>query len=131
MLLGMSTGLHDGICVQDIGLTGLTCADGLAVGRPSKFVGKTVEGLVSGMFTVRDSVLFDYMRGLLNSEDIFIEPSACTAFQGPVKLHTMEHLLKAQGLTPERLAHSCQIVWATGGSMVPDQEKDIYINTYL
>lgn len=131
MLLGMSTGLHDGICVQDIGLPGLTCADGLAVGRPSKFVGKTVEGLVSGMFTVRDSVLFDYMRGLLNSEDIFIEPSACAAFQGPVKLHTMEHLLKAQGLTPERLAHSCQIVWATGGSMVPDQEKDIYINTYL
>lgn len=131
MLLGMSTGLHNAISVQDIGLTGLTSADGLAVGRPSQFVGKTVREMVSGIVTVRDGVLFDYMRALLQSENLFIEPSACAAFQGPVKLHTMEHFLKARHLTDERLKRSCQIVWATGGSMVPTKERELYCNTYL
>ena len=123
MLLGMATGLHSDICVQDVGLTGLTSADGLAVGRPSKFVGKMVENLVSGIVTVRDGVLFDYMRGLMDTEDIFIEPSACAAFQGAVKLSSM-----MPGLAGE---NACHIVWATGGSMVPEKEREIYRNTYM
>lgn len=131
MLLGMSTGLHNEISVQDVGLTGLTAADGLAVGRPSKFVGKAVEELVSGIVTVRDGALFDYMRGLLNSDGIFIEPSACAAFQGPVKLREMKAMLANGGLTKERLQHATHIVWATGGSMVPEKEKEIYCNTHL
>lgn len=130
MLLGMSSGLHDRISVQDIGLTGLTSADGLAVGRPSKFVGKTVEQLVCGMVTIRDGLLFDYMRGLLKTEDIFIEPSACAAFQGPVKLHAMAEYLSRHGLTAERLANATHIAWATGGSLVPPAEREIYRNTY-
>ena len=131
MILGMSTGLHNDICVQDVGLTGHTSADGLAVGRPSKFVGKTVEHLVAGMFTVKDGILFDYMRGLVDTEDIFIEPSSCAAFHGVTKLHTMEQLLKANKLTGERLANATHIAWATGGSMVPDEERKIYLNTHI
>lgn len=131
MILGMSTGLHNDICVQDVGLTGHTSADGLAVGRPSKFVGKTVEHLVAGMFTVKDGILFDYMRGLVDTEDIFIEPSSCAAFHGVTKLHTMEHLLKVNKLTGERLANATHIAWATGGSMVPDEERKIYLNTHI
>ena len=131
MILGMSTGLHNDICVQDVGLTGHTSADGLAVGRPSKFVGKTVEHLVAGMFTVKDGILFDYMRGLVDTEDIFIEPSSCAALHGVTKLHTMEHLLKANKLTGERLANATHIAWATGGSMVPDEERKIYLNTHI
>ncbi len=131
MILGMSTGLHNDICVQDVGLTGHTSADGLAVGRPSKFVGKTVEHLVAGMFTVRDGILFDYMRGLMDTEDIFIEPSSCAAFHGAAKLHTMEHLLENDELTVERLANATHVAWATGGSMVPEEEKKIYLNTHI
>ena len=126
MLLGMATGLHNEICVQDIGLTGQTAADGLAVGRPSKFVGKTVEHLLSGIVTVRDSRLYDYMRALLDREGIFIEPSACAAFQGPVMLQEAAQL----GLTAEQLENAAHIVWATGGSLVPLEEREIYLNTH-
>ena len=131
MLLGLSTGLHHDISVQDVGLSGITAADGLAVGRPSQFVGKTIEKLVSGIVTVKDGKLFDYMRGLLDEEGIFIEPSACAAFQGPVKLSEMQYLLRNGKLTKEQMTNAIHIVWATGGNMVPESEREIYYNTYL
>ena len=90
MLVGMATGLNHEISVQDIGLTGLTHADGLAVGRPSGFVGGVMKYLLSGEFTIRDSKLYDYMRDLLQTEDIFLEPSACAAFQGPAYMEKSE-----------------------------------------
>ncbi len=86
MLTGMATGLNHEISVQDIGLTGLTHADGLAVGRPSGFVGGVMKPLLSGEFTIRDGQLYDYMRDLLETEDIFLEPSACAAFAESGKL---------------------------------------------
>ena len=42
MLLGLITGRHQAVSARDFGLTGRTAADGLAVGRPSGFVGKTL-----------------------------------------------------------------------------------------
>ena len=87
MLLGMVTGLNSEISIQDIGLSGITHADGLAVGRPSGFVGNVIKPHLSGEFTVRDGKLYDYMRDLLEAEKIFLEPSACAAFQGPVVLN--------------------------------------------
>ena len=121
MLLGMSTGLHEAVSVQDIGLTGRTAADGLAVGRPSGFVGRTVAELVAGIVTVQDEKLFEWMRGLWDTEGIFIEPSACAAFQGAVQLRRMTAAL---GLCEEQLANAVCIAWATGGSMVPEAERD-------
>ena len=130
MLLGMATGLHNDICVQDVGLTGRTTADGLAVGRPSKFVGKTVEKFVSGIFTVSDENLHAYLRGLLKTEGVFIEPSACAAFQGAVKLRETGRFLTENGLTEERLRAACHIAWATGGSMVPEDEREAAIKAF-
>ncbi len=52
MLAGMVSGLNSSISVQDIGLSGMTHADGLAVGRPSGFVGGVMKPLLSGEFTI-------------------------------------------------------------------------------
>ncbi len=133
MLLGMATGLHNGISVQDIGLTGQTHADGLAVGRPSGFVGKVMEPLLSGEFTLSDRKLYDYMRALLSTEEIFIEPSACAAFEGPAKLLAYEETkayIKQNGLEGA-MENSAHIAWATGGSLVPEEIRQEYKNTRL
>lgn len=94
MLVGMATGLNQEISVQDIGLTGLTHADGLAVGRPSGFVGRVMKNLLGGEFTIRDGKLYDYMRDLLGTENIFLEPSACASFEGPIQIERNESARK-------------------------------------
>lgn len=48
MILGVKTGLHEQVSVQDFGIDGVTAADGLAVGRPSGFVGRRMERLIDG-----------------------------------------------------------------------------------
>lgn len=133
MLLGMATGLHNDISVQDVGLTGLTHADGLAVGRPSGFVGKVMEPLLSGEFTLEDKRLYDYMRDFLETEDIFLEPSACAAFEGPVRLLQYEETkayIMEKGLW-DKMDDAVHIAWATGGRLVPEDIREEYKNTYL
>ena len=133
MLIGMATGLNGDICVQDFGIDGKTEADGLAVGRPSGFVGKVMEPIISGIFTMNDNKLFDYMRDLNNSEGIKIEPSACSAFEGSIKLfeyETSKKYLEENNLLDlkDNINHFC---WATGGKLVPDEIMKKYLETYL
>lgn len=133
MLIGMATGLNGDICVQDFGIDGKTEADGLAVGRPSGFVGKVMEPIISGIFTMNDNKLFDYMRDLNNSEGIKIEPSACSAFEGPIKLFEYEEskkYLEENNLLDikENINH---FSWATGGKLVPDEIMEKYLKTFL
>ena len=130
MLLGLMTGLHSAVCVQDIGLTGRTHADGLAVGRPSGFVGRLMAPLLSGEVTVADGRLYDYLRMLWDSEGVFIEPSACAAFRGPAALSSepLRRYAADNRLDLDRAAH---IVWATGGALVPAAQRRAFLATYL
>lgn len=133
MLAGMASGLNSLISVQDLGLTGLTHADGLAVGRPSGFVGGVMKPHLSGEFTVKDARLYDYMRDLLSSENIFLEPSACAAFQGPIRLGQAagcEQYIRDNGLSA-KMKDATHIAWATGGSLVPEAMREEYQNTHL
>ena len=50
-MLGLMTRLHNRISVRDFGLNNITDADGLAVASPSGFVGKTLEQMISGVYT--------------------------------------------------------------------------------
>lgn len=133
MALGMISGMNNMISVQDIGLTGKTHADGLAVGRPSCFVGDIMRNMLDGIVTVRDSKLYDYMRGLQSEEDIFLEPSSCAGFHGVIKLMLSEEgqkFLKENALS-EHMANASHIVWATGGGLVPEDIKKEMLETYL
>lgn len=120
MLLGMASGKHRDISVFDIGLSGLTAADGLAVARPSGFVGKVMDKILSGVFTIDDEYLFEYMKDLYSSENIFIEPSAASSFQGVGKLYGDE---KFQSYITENIKTKQEninhVLWSTGGSLVP------------
>lgn len=116
MTLGLVTGLHNKISVGDIGIDGKTEADGLAVGRPSGLVSDAMEDILTGCFTVDDARLYPHLAKLWNLEGIFIEPSACAAFEG----------LRYTAKMPEADEKSIHIIWATGGSMVPEEEKRAY-----
>jgi len=117
MLLGLATGKHDQIAVEDIGLDNKTEADGLAVGRPSSFVGRIMTHLLSGAFTIDDNRLFQYLKALYEREGIFIEPSATAGFNGPIFTRD-----QYKGRDP------VQLVWATGGSLVPHEEREFFLS---
>lgn len=132
MLIGMSTGLNGEISVQDLGIDGKTEADGLAVGRPSNFVGKVMKNVLSGIFTIDDNKLFDYMRDLDKSESIRIEPSSCAAFEGPVKLFEYESCKKylQENNLLDKVDNITHIAWATGGNLVPNEIMEEYLNRH-
>ncbi|MGE7846833.1 D-serine ammonia-lyase [Bacillus cereus] len=125
MLLGLMTGLHDKISVQDIGIDNVTDADGLAVGRPSGFVGKTMEPFLSGNYTVSDEELYRLLKELADTENIYLEPSALAGMIGPVKVCKEDEYLQKLQLT-EKVKKGTHIVWGTGGSMVPNDIMDEY-----
>ena len=131
VLLGMASDRYNDVNVSDFGLGGVSAADGLACASPSGLVTRIDRNLVSGVFTVKDAALFDYMRLLRETEDVFIEPSACAAFRGAAGLRqnaSGRAYLASHGLDETVLAASAQICWATGGSMVPDAIRDQYLN---
>lgn len=126
MVVGLASGKMSDICVQDIGLSGVTAADGLAVARPSGLVSRYMDVLLSGEFTVEDAKLNPYCKKLWDSEGLFIEPSSCATFIAPATVSTapeMKEYIKAHGLEG-KMANATHIVWATGGSMVPQELKD-------
>lgn len=127
MLLGMSTGLHDGIAVQEIGIDNLTAADGLAVGRPSGFVGRAMISLIDGCYTLSDASMYRLLAQLDESEDIQLEPSALAGMAGPQRICGSENYLQRHGLTPQKMADATHLVWATGGGMVPAAEMQAYL----
>jgi D-serine dehydratase len=133
MLVGMDTGLHNEISVRDLGIDGITHADGLAVGRPSKLVGKMMDYLLGGVITIDDYKLYDYMRNLHETENIDIEPSACAAFEGFVKFETTDEgkeYIKRHNLE-NNMKNAVHIAWATGGSLVPEEINKQFLETYL
>lgn len=124
MLLGVMTGLGNKISVQDIGLSGNTAADGLAVSRPSRLVCENVGPLLDGIVSVHDYRLYQYLADLANNEGLQIEPSAAAGFHGFLTIQNDQNY--RMKLSQTALENGTHIVWATGGSMVPQQEMDQY-----
>ena len=127
MLLGVHTGLHDAIAVQDIGIDNLTAADGLAVGRPSGFVGRAMERLLDGFYTLSDEEMYQLLALLNRHEQIRLEPSALAGMPGPWRVVANPQWQAQQGLSEQQMANASHVVWATGGGMVPEDEMAAYL----
>ena len=128
MFLGVYTGLHDHISVQDIGIDNITAADGLAVGRPSGFVGRAMERLIDGYYTINDQEMYDLL-GLLNQQQhIQLEPSALAGMLGLLHVEKNSTYLERIKVSPEILTNATHLVWATGGGMVPEEEMEKYLS---
>jgi D-serine dehydratase len=128
MLIGLVTELHDKVCVQDFGIDNITDADGLAVGRPSGFVGKTLENLISGVYTVQDENLYVLLSILADSENINLEPSALAGIPGLAHIFKDEagqRYIESNNLK-NKMKNATHIAWATGGSMVPKDVMESY-----
>lgn len=127
MLLGIHTGLHDEISVQDIGIDNITAADGLAVGRASGFVGRAMERLLDGFYTLSDQEMYNLL-GLLNQQQgIQLEPSALAGMPGAVRVGGSAEYLNAHELDKQKMQNATHLVWATGGGMVPAEEMAKYL----
>ncbi|MFP5259505.1 MAG: D-serine ammonia-lyase [Acidobacteriota bacterium] len=113
VLLGLATGGHAGVSVADYGLTGRTVADGLAVPRPSNLVCRIMETVLDGAHTVTDAAMLDHVAQAWDDEALRLEPSAAVALAGPLAVRRADL---------PRLAHrpATHILWATGGSLLPD-----------
>ncbi len=127
MLLGVHTGLHDQISVQDIGIDNLTAADGLAVGRASGFVGRAMERLLDGFYTLSDQTMYDMLGWLAQEEGIRLEPSALAGMAGPQRVCASVSYQQMHGFSAEQLHNATHLVWATGGGMVPEEEMEQYL----
>ena len=127
MLLGVYTGLHDQIAVQDLGIDNLTAADGLAVGRASGFVGRAMERLLDGFYTLDDQTMYDMLGWLATAENIRLEPSALAGMAGPQRVCASKAYHQLQGLSEQQLQQATHLVWATGGGMVPEEEMAQYL----
>ncbi len=111
MLLGLLTGKYNDTHVNDYGIDNITEADGLAVGRASKFVSPLLDKLIDGIVTFDDNDLYILLYLLKNTENVKIEPSAASSLIPPIRLSD----------TNKNAIHIC---WATGGLMVPDAIYD-------
>ena len=128
MMLGVLTGKHDEVAVQDFGIDNLTAADGLACGRPSAFVGSRMQYLIDGYYTVEDDQMYRNVALLAENDDLFIEPSSATSFEGAFHVVQNKEYRERAGLTDEKLANATHLCWITGGNMVPEKEMASYVS---
>ena len=127
MLLGVYTGLHDEVSVQDFGIDNVTAADGLAVGRASGFVGKAMQRLLDGFYTVSDEEMYCLLALMERHEGHRLEPSALAGVPGIARVQADPAYLARAGLNRQAMAQATHLVWATGGNMVPGEEMEAYL----
>jgi len=129
LLLGLVTDKYDNISVEDIKLGGETIADGLAVPRTSGLVAKSIRHFFSAGYTLQDESFKRLLWNLYEQEGIFLEPAAVAGIIGPYALRTtkegQEYLNKHH--LNNKLKNATHIAWATGGSMVPEVQRDEFI----
>lgn len=128
MLLQLCSGQTEPVSVAEIGLDNKTEADGLAVGQASLLVARHIQKMLAGVFTVSDDELYENMALVEKYLGFLLEPSAAAGLRGPMWLNETEagqEYLKRHQIVPD---HATHVIWATGGSLVPDLQRIHYRN---
>lgn len=124
VITGLITQKMSAISVQDIGIDNRTEADGLAVGRPSKFATEISNHVISGIYTIEDNTLYRLLSELKDSEDQFLEPSATAGLIGPQRIASTEY----SKINKLNMTNATHIAWATGGDLVPQYQRELFYN---
>ena len=98
------------------------------MGRPSSFVGKTIEPFLSGSYTVDDSTLYRRLALLRDTENLALEPSALAGMEGVrwlLESKDGQAYLEKEGLA-DKMEQAHFMPWGTGGSMVPPEVMEEY-----
>ena len=79
-----------------------------------------------GNFILPEPASYVFFYALFNLRNLLYILSACAGFAGAVELSKMTDYLESSGLGAhwENAAH---IVWATGGALVPEGEREKYL----
>ncbi|OJF93538.1 D-serine ammonia-lyase [Alkalibacterium sp. 20] len=129
MMIGLLSQKYDEISVFDFDLGGLTVADGLAVPRTSGLVAKLMRTFFSGGYSIDDSVFKALLCKLYEKEGIFLEPAAVAGLIGPYRLiesNDGQAYISEKGLS-DKMNQATHIAWATGGSMVPEKNREEFL----
>lgn len=123
VLVGLATGELNKISVHDFGLDNRSVAEQLTAPKCSNFVSKISKETVSGIYTLDDADFIGYLQKLNQSENIFVEPSAAAGLAGPERILKSGYFEK-HNINPDQATH---IAWATGGSLVPDYWRNVFL----
>lgn len=130
MMLGLLTKEYDGVNVMDFGIDAKTGMDGLAVPRTSGFVAELMHKFFDGGYTVEEKPNYHFLTTLIDKVNIALEPAAVAGVHGPARLFASEagqKYLSNKKLT-DKMKNATHISWATGGSMVPKEDMDVFYN---
>lgn len=110
MLVQLGSGSDAPVSVYDIGRTNQTVQDGLAVASASMFAAGVVRHLIDGVVTVSDADGLEWVRRAWSIAGLKLEPSAASAVAAVARWQTQE---------PPGAA--VDIVWTTGGALLPTE----------
>ncbi|MCT4655490.1 MAG: D-serine ammonia-lyase [Cohaesibacter sp.] len=128
-LVQLMSGLEKPVTVYDFGLTNKTEADGMAVAEVSHFVAKVMEPMLSGVITAKDEDLLRFVALAHDHEGLKLEPSAAAGLGCPQALFESQEgqaYLAKHGLS-DNLGNAHHIIWATGGSLVPQEQFERFL----
>ncbi|HFI0464017.1 TPA: D-serine ammonia-lyase [Streptococcus suis] len=128
MLVGQITEAFDGVSVFDFDIDAKTNLDGLAVPRTSGFVAKLMSDFFDGGYSLTEEEAAHHLAKMIDLEAIPLEPAALAGLPGPARIFTTaqgQTYLVNKGLH-DKMDNATHIAWATGGSMVPQEEMNVF-----
>jgi D-serine dehydratase len=117
MMAALASGAEAPPSVYELGLDNRTIADGLAVPRASALVVQAVGPVVDAVVAVSDADMLDWIREVWRVGGLRLEPAAAAAFAALEPFR-----IAAQAAGWPLLEGAVHVLWATGGSRLPDVE---------